>query len=392
MDNLLILFLTRYYQERLQYFEQLDPEHCATGELLKMAAEASSLHKILIDFGEEGYTYTVSSLVSQTDAFNRLQRVLAMALEKLGPPSEQERFYLCPEPVYTETVGMEEFEGGQTFELLTYLDHIDHQSESAAEIGHCFKNADQKQRWQNKTRVVMEEMAGFLIWVVRRLRQQPQAVPVPLLRDTLVVQLGLKLLQRHGIQVREPKPVLLSRKSLETFQGGEKIYEALSNDILYGILYEQEVCNLTMLRHQFVARALVHPGISMSFVRASREYLATLALDGPPLVIESGIFGTFPLWLLTMTDNTGDMLLYSTAPWMYSLYQDIVFRKNYNYLRDIETIVAHDHLFQFDTMSEGKVFVKETPHTVMRSLALYELCLFKKLLKQKIHEPLTLNP
>ncbi len=45
MDRVLILFLTQYYQVRLQDFEQLDPEHCTTDELLKMAAEASSLHK-----------------------------------------------------------------------------------------------------------------------------------------------------------------------------------------------------------------------------------------------------------------------------------------------------------------------------------------------------------
>jgi len=384
MDRILILFLTRYYQARLQDFEQLDPEHCTTDELLKMAEEASSLHKFLIDSYEEGYTQSTNQIVSQTDALNRLQWVLTMVLQRLGPPFELERFYLCSELVHIDSIDIEQFEGGQTFELLAYLDHIDHQSDYAIEIEHCFESADLQQRWQNKTQVVMTEMVKFLIWVLRRLKQQPQAVPVPLLRDTLVIQLGLKLLQRHGIQVREPKPILLSRKLLATFQGGDKIYDALNSDIFYGILYEQETYDLTMLRHQFVAKARVHSAIPMSFIQASRDYLATLALEGPPLVIESGMHGTFPLWLLTLTDNTGDMVLYSTVPWLYSIYQDIAFRKNYNYLRDIETIVAHDHLFQFNTMSDGKVFVQETCNASTRSLALYELYLFKKLLKREI--------
>jgi len=388
MDRLLILFLTRYYQARLQDFEQLVLEHCTTEELLKVAAEASSLRKILMDFNEEGYTDTVNRIVSQTDALNRLQRVLTPILQKLGPPSERERFYLCSEPVYIETIDMEQFDSGQTFELLAYLDHIDHQSDYAIEIEHCFENAEQKQRWQNKTQVVMTEMVEFLMWVLRRLQQQPQAVPVPLLRDTLVVQLGLKLLQRHGIPVREPKPVLFSRKFLATFdKDGENIYDVLSCDILHGILYEQqEIYDLTTLRHQFAARAQVHSAIPMSLIQANRDYLATLALDGPPLVIESGTLGTFPLWLLTLTDNMGGMVLYSTAPWLYTIYQDIVFRKNYNYLRDIETIVAHDQLFQFNTMSEGTIFVKETSNAITKNLALYELYLFKNILRQKIPE------
>nr|VFJ65129.1 MAG: hypothetical protein BECKFW1821A_GA0114235_11912 [Candidatus Kentron sp. FW] len=386
INKVLILFLTRYYQARLQYFERRDPGHRSMDELLDVAGEASSLHKVLMDFAEEGYTDTVDQIVSQTDALERLQRILTTALQRLGPPSEAERFYLCPEPVRMDTICGEPFEGGQTFELLAYLDRIDHQSNAVIKIEHCFTSRDRRQRWQDKTLVVMTEMVEFLNWVLRRLRQQPQAVPVPLLRDTLLVQLGLQLVRRHGIPVREPKPLLLSRKFLDTFQDGAAIYDALSSDVFYGILHEQNACDLTTLRHRFAAKARAHPGIPASFTQASRDYLAALALDGPPLMIESGMHGTFPLWLLTLMGNVGEMVLYTTVPWMYAIYQDIVFRKNYNYLRDIETIVAHDHLFRFSTISDGKVLVEETPHPITRDLALYELHLFKMLLKRKIHD------
>ena len=66
------------------------------------------------------------------------------------------------------------------------------------------------------------------------------------------------------------------------------------------------------------------------------------------------------MFLLSLTDNTGEMVFYTTTPWLYPTYEQIVFRKNYNYLREMETIVAHDHLFQFKTVQDGKVLVEET--------------------------------
>ena len=41
------------------------------------------------------------------------------------------------------------------------------------------------------------------------------------------------------------------------------------------------------------------------------------------------------------------MLFYTTVPWLYDAYAPAVYQQNYNYLRDMETIVAHDHLFRF---------------------------------------------
>jgi hypothetical protein len=386
MDRILILFLTQYYQTRLQNFEELNL-NCPTDKLLRVAAEASSLHKFILDAYEEGYTDSTDQIVTQTDALNRLEKIqknFITELHKLGHPVELKDFYLCPEVVQLDNITSEQFKGGNTFELFTYLDLIDHQSDTAPEIEQCFSTTEQKQRWHNKTQLVMAEMVDFLVWVVQRLKQQPKAIPVPLLRDTLVVQLGLQLIRRSGIPIRKPKPLLLSRKFLSLFQNGERIYDILISDILYALLYENKANELAMLRCQFVERAKVHSEIPISFIQASNDYFATLALDGPPLIIESGMHGTFPLWLLTLTDNRGDMVLYNTVPWLYSTYSDISFRKNYNYLRDIETIIAHEYLFQFKTISKGKIIVVETSSTKTQTLALYELYVFKTLLKKKL--------
>jgi hypothetical protein len=90
-----------------------------------------------------------------------------------------------------------------------------------------------------------------------------------------------------------------------------------------------------------------------------------------------------PLFLLSLTANPGEMVFYTTTPWLYPTYAQIVFRKNYNYLREMETIVAHDYLFQFKTMQEGKVLVEETTNEIVRSLALYEIQMFKAIMMQR---------
>ena len=71
------------------------------------------------------------------------------------------------------------------------------------------------------------------------------------------------------------------------------------------------------------------------------------------------------------------MIFYTTTPWLYPAYAPIVFQKNYNCWREIETIVAHEHLFQLKTVQDGKVLVEETTNEAVRNLALYEIQTFK---------------
>ena len=52
------------------------------------------------------------------------------------------------------------------------------------------------------------------------------------------------------------------------------------------------------------------------------------------------------------------------------------------YLREMETIVAHDHLFQFKTIQNGTVLVEETTNATARCLALYEIQMFKAMVQR----------
>ena len=51
----------------------------------------------------------------------------------------------------------------------------------------------------------------------------------------------------------------------------------------------------------------------------------------------------------------------------------------------METIVAHDYLFQLKTMQDDKVLVQETTNERARRLALYEIQTFKAMLTRSMH-------
>jgi hypothetical protein len=380
------LFFIQYYQSRINYYNSTECNLASGTELLKIAAEASALRKILLDASDEGYADFVGAIIAQTNALEQLQHFLTAALARLGPPSEKERFYLYPELVRIDGLNDTQFGGGTLYELEDYISKLDHESDSVLEIAHCFESAEQRHRWQAKTKILMTELAEFLVWIVRRLLQQPDAVPVLMLRDTLLIYFGLTWLHQRGLAIPRPRPIFFSRKFASSFESGENAYERLGSDVLYGILYNTENCDLLTLRELFVSQASRIFAKDNPFVKGSRACLDGLSLNGSPFVIESGWQGTFPLWLLTLTNNVGDFVLYTTSPWMYPIYQDIVFRKNYNYLRDMETIVAQEHLFQFSQFRDGLVIVEETRNPIAPSLARYELHLFKQLVEQKMRE------
>jgi hypothetical protein len=50
----------------------------------------------------------------------------------------------------------------------------------------------------------------------------------------------------------------------------------------------------------------------------------------------------------------------------------------------METILAHDHLFQFKTVQNGQVFMEETTNETARRLALDEIQTFKALMRHRM--------
>ena len=300
-------FIAPYYEERLHYYECLDLARCPEPALLDIAGEASALHKFLTDILEEGYTTTVNRLVGQTDAFNRLQRFLSTVLSQLGGPSERVRFYLFPDLIPLPQLTTEVFAGGAIFELHAYLDRLNHLSDDPVDIAPCFERADQQQRWQAKTQVLMTEMAAFLHWICARLAQPVPVVPVPLLRDTLLIHLGLTWLRHHGMPIPAPQPGLLGRKFANLYGDGRDTHGALGN-VIYRVLQAARPCTLATLCRQFATAVHADLAIPASFTQACRDYLATLALDGTPLFTDTpqSSYPSCPLYHARHSDRTMD--------------------------------------------------------------------------------------
>ena len=186
-------FVAQYYEERLHFYERLDLTRCSEAALLDIAGEASALHKFLTDILEEGYTTTVNRLVGQTDAINRLQQFLSTVLSALGRSLGTGTLLPLPGPDPTAPAHHRDVRRRSDLRVAS----VSRPSRSPVRrsSGHCplLRDADQQQRWQAKTQVLMTEMVAFLHWICARLAQPIPVVPVPLLRDTLADPLGTDL-------------------------------------------------------------------------------------------------------------------------------------------------------------------------------------------------------
>jgi hypothetical protein len=255
-----LVFVAQYYEERLHWYEHLDLTRCAEAALLDIAGEASALHKFLIDILEEGYTTTVNRLVEQTDAFNQLQQFLSTVLQHLRGPSARERFYLFPELIALPQFSTETFAGGATFELQAYLDSLVHLSDDPVDIAPCFDDVHQCQRWQAKTQMLRTEMVAFLHWICTRLAQPVPVVPVPLLRDTLLIHLGLTWLRRSSVPIPASKPLMIGRKFADLCGNGRDIHGVLGN-VIYRVLMEDRSRDLATLQRHFATAVHADPAV-----------------------------------------------------------------------------------------------------------------------------------
>jgi hypothetical protein len=71
-----VRFLVKFYNSIINYYDSIECSQPSELELLKIATEASSLYKILLDYYDEGYTYLADPIIAQTDALERLDQFL----------------------------------------------------------------------------------------------------------------------------------------------------------------------------------------------------------------------------------------------------------------------------------------------------------------------------
>lgn len=95
------------------------------------------------------------------------------------------------------------------------------------------------------------------------------------------------------------------------------------------------------------------------------------------MVIESGYSGTICL-LLKALDERVDFRLYTTAPFLFKIYQEKIFTKKYEEMRMFETLYTHNLLIKYDHFYNGAFYVKVVDDDDIYQKALTEI---KKVIK-----------
>ena len=156
-----LMFLSQYFQVHLDVYDKFDFSNCAKNKslLFQLTSEASSLHKVLIDFNEENYNWFTESLDNRLNVFLRLNRFIDKTLEKLGGKSERELFGLYKEPVSLDFFIKNDFNEAITVDLKDYLVQLKKLSgQPPPEISHYFDNKHHMELWLKKTDAVMDEI------------------------------------------------------------------------------------------------------------------------------------------------------------------------------------------------------------------------------------------
>lgn len=95
------------------------------------------------------------------------------------------------------------------------------------------------------------------------------------------------------------------------------------------------------------------------------------------VVIETGVFGTFPL-LLSALDDRIEFKMYTTAPYLFDTYKNNIFTTAYENIRMFETLDCSEHLFKLTGFKDDKFYVSETADNDIIERSLCEINYFLK--------------
>ena len=330
-------------------------------------SEAFGTRAVLNDYIDEGYGKYIAQALGGTGLEEQLDSYLQQTGETgpslLGDLADRGRVDLVWTP--GEKQSLPDFLGWG-LEL-----------ENLPDIDAHFASRDEAESWRTRTRFLMNELAKYVRWVYQQVEQRGWQ-PVSLLRDALLVHLGLVWLGRE-----DARALLLNRMFADAFGAREEVYVKLLIETLYrDVAAPNSPTDLEELRRRFSEGALKEGLLPPTFVQACRHHVNELGLHAEPCWVESGVNGTFPLWLSALTDNEGGMLLYNTVPWLQGYYELCTFRRDYEYLRDMETIVAHESLFQVDLADPlaSPMYVVVSADRQAKDLAAYEAVTLRRLL------------
>lgn len=365
-------YIFKYYTDKLIHYEGIEFSQLDRDSLFNTLNEASSLKKFLNDNKEEGYKDTYDAFCIRLDAVNRLETVISRGLTILNG-KEEKLFYLYPKKVFFD------FEKEncpvKIYELNDYLNILENINSSDINFDVIKQTASQE--WLEKTNLVINEMNRYTQWI--RENNQFNNDLIFLLRDTLLIYLGFK--QLDSISQIRAIPIMLNRKFFSNY--GDIFYKYITPPI-YDIISCHPNISYYDICKMYKQEFNKYESIGLNQAKKDAfNYIGSLIEKRKYTIIESGIQGSMPLFIMSIINEVDTFLMYTTAPWLFKQYSGIVFRKNYNYLREMETLICQNDLFDYHNLEKNKVYIKEYQNEEIKNLAYYEIYLFKQLVSRR---------
>lgn len=303
-------FNEKYFLQKLSQYES---HPLSASELL----EAKQNLKILDDLVDEGYPELPDYLESKHQCVTRLRELL----EKHGQHPFPMPKSALPDCIYDL----------ESEEITAAIEEL---MQDAAACEADLENP------------FLGDILNYCRWIEYR----DDTAYVFLLRDTLLPYIYFKAQNRSNLY-----PWLINRKFLCEFSGMDDlddqirlpIYDALESGVES---YEAFFC---YCRPRIMAVLDSCPAL-----KAALEHLLTAIPQEHIMVIESGYCATFPM-LLAALDDRIDFRLYTTAPYLYNIYDGKNFRRAYEKIRSFETLYSQDLYFQYGGFTDGKFLVRK---------------------------------
>ena len=303
-----ISFNENYYRRKLEDYENRSLTNADIYEV-------KQLLKVLDDLTDEGYTDLNDQMETHFSCLTRLRSVLQRSGES-------------PFPIDHEKLS------GTTYSKSEYeLEEL---------LGKLMAEADKQEGISGNP--FLAEVYRYSKWI----GYEEDTAYVFLLRDALLPYVYYRSKGRNNIY-----PWLISRKFMEDITNIEDVdddirlplYEALESGIA-GFDDYSAYC-----KEKIILVLDEHPKLKAILLELLGSFKHRRII-----VVESGYMGTIPMMLKTLDDRV-DFRLFTTAPFLYETYQDKIFCRKYEEIRDFETVYSQDILLRYSSYHDGKFYV-----------------------------------
>lgn len=320
-----ISFNENYFSERL---ETLESKPLTDADIY----ETKQLLKILEDLADEGYSVLNQHLEKNFSCLTRLRTLLRSA-------------NTSPFAIKHDSIQKTSY-GDTEYELETLLGKLISEAQN-----HCCPLFHQ---------TLLTEIRQYSHWI----GYNHHTAYVFLLRDTLLPYVYFKSRSYHNCY-----PWLISRKFLDAIT-----YTKNTDDDIRSPVYEA----LEVGKTEFTDFSSYCKNKILA-VLDQHTKLKTILLDllksikeDTIIVVESGYIGTIPMMLKAL-DNRVRFRLYTTAPFLYHTYQNLIYCRKYEDIRNFETLYSQNYLFQYSSFHHGKFYVKLSDNSDVQKRSLDEI-------------------